>query len=70
MAESRLYKIAHCKRMSMVQRKVSNGVAGLAAAGSSLDRNKIAAIPAISAMQLDDHWPRKNPGNLCDFPKG
>jgi hypothetical protein len=33
----------------------------LAAAGSSLDRHKIAAIPAISAMQLDDHWPRKNP---------
>jgi hypothetical protein len=29
-----------------VQRKVSNGVAGLAAAGSSLDRPKIAAVPA------------------------
>jgi hypothetical protein len=33
-----------------VQRKVSNGVAGLAAAGSSLDRQKIAAILAIAAM--------------------
>src|SRR5215813_6945620 len=31
-----------------VQRKVSNGVAGLAAAGSSLDRPKIAAVPALS----------------------
>jgi hypothetical protein len=29
-----------------VQRKVSNGVASLAAAGSSLDRPKIAAVPA------------------------
>jgi hypothetical protein len=33
-----------------VQRKVSNGVAGLAAAGSSLNRQKIAAILAIAAM--------------------
>jgi len=33
-----------------VQRKVSNGVAQLAAAGSSLDRHEIAAIPAISAI--------------------
>src|SRR5437867_10053760 len=37
-----------------VQRKLSNGVAGLAAAGSSLDRQKIAAVRAISAMQIDD----------------
>jgi hypothetical protein len=29
-----------------VQRKVSNGVAGFAAAESSLDRPKIAAVPA------------------------
>jgi hypothetical protein len=33
-----------------VHRKVSNGVAQLAAAGSSLDRPQTAAIPAISAM--------------------
>jgi hypothetical protein len=33
-----------------VQRKESNGVAGLAAAGSSLDRQKVAAILAISAI--------------------
>jgi hypothetical protein len=33
-----------------VQRKVSTGVAELAAAGSSLDRPNIAAIPAISAI--------------------
>jgi hypothetical protein len=31
-----------------VQRKVSNGVAGLAAAGSSLDRPKIAAVQRSS----------------------
>src|SRR5260221_10927814 len=38
-----------------VQRKLSNGVAGFAAAGSSLDRQKIAGNPrAISAMQIDD----------------
>ena len=42
----------------IVQRKVSNGIAGLAAAGSSLDRHKIAAIPAISAI---DQTPRKHP---------
>jgi hypothetical protein len=41
-----------------VQRKVSNGVAGLAAAGSSLDRPKIAAIPPLSAI---DQRPRKHP---------
>src|SRR5262245_11130559 len=40
-----------------VQRKVSNGVAGLAAAGSSLDRPKIAAIPTLSAI---DRPPRKH----------
>jgi hypothetical protein len=34
-----------------VQRKVSNGVARLAVAGSSLDRLKIAAIAAVS-----DEW--------------
>src|SRR5262249_26468855 len=39
-----------------VQRKVSNGVAGLAAAGSSLDRPKIAAVPA---PQRSTHPPRK-----------
>jgi hypothetical protein len=43
-----------------VQRKVSNGVARLAVAGSSLDRLKIAAIAAVSAMRLDDECPRKN----------
>jgi len=42
-----------------VQRKVSNGVAGLAAAGSSLNRQKIAAILAIAVMQLDNQRPRK-----------
>jgi hypothetical protein len=31
-----------------VQRKVSNGVAGLAAAGSSLDRQKSRQLPAFS----------------------
>jgi hypothetical protein len=36
-----------------VQRKVSNGVAGFAAARSSLDRHEIAAILAISA--IDQH---------------
>jgi hypothetical protein len=39
-----------------VQRKVSNGVTGFAAARSSLDRHEIAAIPAISAI---DQHPRK-----------
>src|SRR5438552_11910034 len=38
-----------------VQRKVSNGVAGLAAAGSSLDRQKIAASPAITAIDQRPH---------------
>jgi hypothetical protein len=33
-----------------VQRKVSNGIAGFAAAGSSLDRSKMAEIPAMSAI--------------------
>jgi hypothetical protein len=32
-----------------VQRKVSNGIAGLVAAGSSRHRQKIAAIPAAQA---------------------
>jgi hypothetical protein len=41
-----------------VQRKVSNDAAGLAAAGSSLDRPKIAAIPPLSAI---DQRPRKHP---------
>jgi len=35
-----------------VQRKVSNGVAALAAAGSSLDRAENRASPAISAIRL------------------
>ena len=34
-----------------IQRKVSNGVIGLPAAGSSLDRHKIAACPAVSAIE-------------------
>jgi hypothetical protein len=38
-----------------VQRKVSNGIAGLAAAGSSRHRQKIAAIPA-SASILPRSW--------------
>jgi hypothetical protein len=33
-----------------VQRKLGNDVAGFAAGGSSLDRHKIAAIRAISAI--------------------
>jgi hypothetical protein len=41
-----------------VQRKESNGVAGLAAAASSLDRHKIAAIRAISAI---DQRPPQEP---------
>jgi hypothetical protein len=40
-----------------VQRKVSNGIAGLAAAGSSRHRQKIAAIPA-SASILPRSWHR------------
>jgi hypothetical protein len=43
-----------------VQRKVSNGIAGFAAAGSSwIDRN-LGNSCAISAMQLDDQYPREN----------
>src|SRR5262245_24846196 len=38
-----------------VQRKVSNGIAGLAAAGASRHRQKIAAIPA-SASILPRSW--------------
>jgi hypothetical protein len=38
-----------------VQRKVSNGIAGLAAAGSSRHRQKIAAIPG-SASILPRSW--------------
>jgi hypothetical protein len=38
-----------------VQRKVSNGIAGLATAGSSRHRQKIAAIPA-SASILPRSW--------------
>jgi catechol 2,3-dioxygenase-like lactoylglutathione lyase family enzyme len=34
---------------------------GLAAAGSSLDRPKIAAIPTVSAMRLDDQAPAQHP---------
>ena len=49
-----------------VQRKASDGVAGLAAAGSFLDR-QIAAILAISAMQIADQRRRQhdcqNPGS-------
>jgi hypothetical protein len=39
---------------SKVQRKVSDVVAGLAAAGSSLDREKSPQITVISAMQFAD----------------
>src|SRR5262249_29760006 len=35
-----------------IQPKMGNGVARLAAAGSSLDRPKIAAIPAISRASM------------------
>ena len=42
-----------------VQRKVSNGVAQFAAAGSSLGRRKIAATPAVSA--IDGHQRRHRP---------
>jgi len=48
----------HALLAGQVQRKVSNGVAQLAAAGSSLDRQKIAASPAISAI---DQRPHKHP---------
>jgi hypothetical protein len=43
-----------------VQGKESNGVFGLPAAGSSLDRGENAATRAISAMQLDNQRPREN----------
>ena len=43
-----------------VQRKVRNGVAGLAAARSSLDQHRIAAIPAISA--IEQRHPCRDPG--------
>src|SRR5213078_4961085 len=36
-----------------VQRKVRNGIAGLAAGGASLDRQKPRPIRAFSAMPLD-----------------
>src|SRR6266566_7449000 len=36
-----------------VQRKVSNGIAGLAAGGSSLDRQKSRANSCLTAMPLD-----------------
>jgi hypothetical protein len=39
------------------QRKESNGVAGLAAAGSSLDRVK---LRQLVPLQLDDQRPREN----------
>src|SRR5215471_5693622 len=39
-----------------VQRKVSNGIAGLAAAGSSLDQAKIAAVPAPQRARKHPCW--------------
>jgi hypothetical protein len=42
-------------RAGEIQRKVSNGIAGLATAGSSRHRQKIAAIPA-SASILPRSW--------------
>jgi hypothetical protein len=48
----------------MRQRKVSNGVAQLAAAGSSLERHEIAAIPAISAMRRDDNAGARTPAEI------
>jgi hypothetical protein len=43
-----------------VQRKESNGVAGLAAAGSSLDRVKLRRLVPSQRLQLDDQRPREN----------
>jgi hypothetical protein len=64
--EERSHRLAvrattHALFAGKVQRKVRNCVAQLAAAGSSLDRPKIAAIPAISAMRLDDQAPAQHP---------
>jgi transposase len=55
-----------------VQRKVSNGVAGLAAAGSSLDRPKIAAVPApqrsTEAQRAKDAAQAQGPDGLINIP--
>jgi hypothetical protein len=48
-----------------VQRKVSNGIAGLAAAGASLDRQKSRANSCLTAMPLDGQRRRKT---LADDP--
>jgi hypothetical protein len=51
-----------------VQRKVSNGVARLAAAGSSLDRHKIATILAISAIDYRSRRnARRDPGTRSEL---
>jgi hypothetical protein len=39
-----------------VERKVSNGIAGLATAGSSRRQQKIAAIPAGESIILPRSW--------------
>jgi hypothetical protein len=48
----------HALFVLKVQRKVSNGVAGLAAGGASSDRQKSRPIRALQAMPLDSQRPR------------
>ena len=53
----------HALLARKVQRKLSNGVAGFAAGGSSSDRNRARPIRALSATPHDGQRPCRSPQN-------